>query len=71
MFFPSSPVLSLFDDNLLMIMLLGYDDELGLDSLLKLNALFVAPILVTDVWGGRKRFDCVSKAAGSSFKASS
>lgn len=68
-FFSSSTILSRLDWSLFMIMLLGYDDELGLDSLVKLNALLVAPVI--EPCGGRNRLDCVRSAAGSSFKASS
>lgn len=54
-----------------MMILLGYDDELGRDesSLLKLKAVFVAPLM--DACGGRNKFDCDNSADGSSFNASS
>lgn len=54
-----------------MMILLGYDDELGRDeaSLLKLKALFVAPLI--DACGGKNKLDCANNADGSSFNASS
>lgn len=66
-FFSFSVILS----NLFMITVLGNDDELGRfeDSLLMLKALLVAPL--TELCDGENMFDCLSKAPGSSFKASS